>query len=157
LKSTDPGLLFNVAGMQQFKPYFQGATPRFPGYGVWHRVATSQKCMRAGGKDSDIENVGRTRRHHTFFEMLGNFSFGDYFKREASLWAWEFLTSPEWLGLDPDRLYVTVFTDDDEAYAIWTDVVGVPAERISRWGEEENFWPANAIKDDRQGPCGPCS
>src|SRR5690554_5565532 len=143
--------------MQQFKPYFQGATPRFPGYGVWHRVATSQKCMRAGGKDSDIENVGRTRRHHTFFEMLGNFSFGDYFKKEASLWAWEFLTSPEWLGLDPDRLYVTVFTDDDEAYDIWADVVGVPKERLSRWGEEENFWPANAIKDDRQGPCGPCS
>ncbi len=157
LKSTDPGLLFNVAGMQQFKPYFQGATPRFPGYGVWHRVATSQKCMRAGGKDSDIENVGRTRRHHTFFEMLGNFSFGDYFKKEASLWAWEFLTSEEWLGLDPERLYVTVFTDDDEAYDIWADVVGVPKERISRFGESENFWPANAIKDDRQGPCGPCS
>ncbi|MFA7460879.1 MAG: alanine--tRNA ligase [Trueperaceae bacterium] len=157
LKSSDPGLLFNVAGMQQFKPYFQGATPRFPGYGVWHRVATSQKCMRAGGKDSDIENVGRTRRHHTFFEMLGNFSFGDYFKKEASLWAWEFLTSEEWLGLDPERLYVTVFTDDDEAYDIWANVVGVPRERISRFGESENFWPANAIKDDRQGPCGPCS
>ncbi len=157
LKSTDPGLLFNVAGMQQFKPYFQGATPRFPGYGVWHRVATAQKCMRAGGKDSDIENVGRTRRHHTFFEMLGNFSFGDYFKKEASLWAWEFLTSPDWLGLDPERLYVTVFTDDDEAYDIWAKVVGVPEERISRWGEAENFWPANAIKDGRQGPCGPCS
>ena len=157
LKSTDPGLLFNVAGMQQFKPYFQGATPRFPGYGVWHRVATAQKCMRAGGKDSDIENVGRTRRHHTFFEMLGNFSFGDYFKREAITWAWEFLTSEEWLGLDPERLYVTVFTDDDEAYDIWANEVGVPKERISRWGEAENFWPANAIKDDRQGPCGPCS
>ncbi len=157
LKSTDPGLLFNVAGMQQFKPYFQGATPRFPGYGVWRRVATSQKCMRAGGKDSDIENVGRTRRHHTFFEMLGNFSFGDYFKREAAQWAWEFLTSKEWLGLDPERLYVTVFTDDDEAYDIWLNEVGVPAERLSRFGEDQNFWPANAIKDDRQGPCGPCS
>ena len=105
LKSDDPGLMFNVAGMQQFKPYFQGATPRFPGVeGVWPRVTTSQKCMRAGGKDSDIENVGRTRRHHTFFEMLGNFSFGDYFKREAITWAWEFLTSPEWLGLEPGRL-----------------------------------------------------
>ncbi len=157
LKSSDPGLLFNVAGMQQFKPYFQGATPRFPGYGVWHRVATAQKCMRAGGKDSDIENVGRTRRHHTFFEMLGNFSFGDYFKREAIAWAWEFLTSPEWLGLEAERLHVTVFIDDDEAYDIWLNEVGIPPERLSRWGEAENFWPANAIKDDRQGPCGPCS
>jgi alanyl-tRNA synthetase len=158
LKSDDPGLLFNVAGMQQFKPYFQGRTPRFPGFeGVHRRVATAQKCMRAGGKDSDIENVGRTRRHHTFFEMLGNFSFGDYFKREAIHWAWEFLTSSEWLGLEPERLYVTIFTDDDEAYAIWADEVGIPQARISRWGEAENFWPANAIKDERSGPCGPCS
>lgn len=158
LKSDDPGLMFNVAGMQQFKPYFQGATPRFPGVeGVWPRVTTSQKCMRAGGKDSDIENVGRTRRHHTFFEMLGNFSFGDYFKREAIAWAWEFLTSPEWLGLPPERLYATVFTDDDEAYDIWANEVGVPKERLSRFGEDQNFWPANAIKDERSGPCGPCS
>ena len=158
LKSDDPTLMFNVAGMQQFKAYFQGATPRFPGFeGVWPRVVTSQKCMRAGGKDSDIENVGRTRRHHTFFEMLGNFSFGDYFKSEAAAWAWEFLTDPAWLGLDPDRLWVTVFTDDDEAYRIWTEEVGVPAERVSRFGEAENFWPANAVKDGRSGPCGPCS
>ena len=157
LRSSDPGLLFNVAGMQQFKPYFQGATPHFPGYGTHHRVATSQKCMRAGGKDSDIENVGRTRRHHTFFEMLGNFSFGDYFKREAIHWAWEFLTSPDWLALEPERLHVTVFHDDDEAHDIWINEVGIPPERMSRWGEDENFWPANAIKDDRQGPCGPCS
>lgn len=158
LKSDDPGLLFSVAGMQQFKPYFQGATPIFPGYeGVWPRVTTSQKCMRAGGKDSDIENVGRTRRHHTFFEMLGNFSFGDYFKREAAMWAWEFLTSAEWLGLAPERLYVTVFTDDDEAYDIWLNEVGIPREHLSRFGEAENFWPANAIKDERSGPCGPCS
>ena len=158
LKSDDPALLFNVAGMQQFKPYFQGATPKFPGIeGVWRRVATAQKCMRAGGKDSDIENVGRTRRHHTFFEMLGNFSFGDYFKREAIHWAWEFLTSREWVGLDPDRLYVTVFLDDDEAYDIWTGEVGVPPERLSRWDEAENFWPANALKNEREGPCGPCS
>lgn len=158
LKSDDPGLMFNVAGMQQFKPYFQGATPRFPGVeGVWPRVTTSQKCMRAGGKDSDIENVGRTRRHHTFFEMLGNFSFGDYFKHEAITWAWEFLTSKEWLGLEPERLYATVFTDDDEAYAIWRDKVGIPEARLSRWGEGENFWPANAISDERSGPCGPCS
>ena len=158
LKSDDPGLMFNVAGMQQFKPYFQGATPRFPGVeGVWPRVTTSQKCMRAGGKDSDIENVGRTRRHHTFFEMLGNFSFGDYFKREAITWAWEFLTSPEWLGLEPGRLYITVFTDDDEAYNIWANEVGIPKDHLSRFGEDENFWPANAIKDERSGPCGPCS
>ena len=158
LKSDDPGLMFNVAGMQQFKPYFQGATPRFPGVeGIWPRVVTSQKCMRAGGKDSDIENVGRTRRHHTFFEMLGNFSFGDYFKREAISWAWEFLTSDEWLGLEPEKLYATVFTDDDEAYNIWRDEVGIPETRLSRFGESENFWPANAISDERSGPCGPCS
>jgi alanyl-tRNA synthetase len=158
LKSDDPGLMFNVAGMQQFKPYFQGATPVFEGHeGVWKRVVTSQKCMRAGGKDSDIENVGRTRRHHTFFEMLGNFSFGDYFKSEAAAWAWEFLTDPAWLGLDPERLHVTVFTEDDEAWDIWTQEVGVPESRMSRWGEAENFWPANAVKDGRSGPCGPCS
>ncbi len=158
LKSDDPTVMFNVAGMQQFKPYFQGATPRFPGVeGVWPRVTTSQKCMRAGGKDSDIENVGRTRRHHTFFEMLGNFSFGDYFKREAITWAWEFLTSKEWLGLEPEKLYITVFTDDDEAYDIWANEVGVPKDHLSRFGEDENFWPANAIKDERSGPCGPCS
>jgi alanyl-tRNA synthetase len=158
LKSNDPGLLFNVAGMQQFKPYFQGATPVFEGHpGVWKRVATSQKCMRAGGKDSDIENVGRTRRHHTFFEMLGNFSFGDYFKREASAWAWEFFTGSEWLGLDPERLFVTVYTDDDEAYDIWANEIGVPTSRLSRFGEADNFWPANAVKNGRSGPCGPCS
>ncbi len=158
LKSDDPGLMFNVAGMQQFKPYFQGQTPRFPGVeGVWPRVTTSQKCMRAGGKDSDIENVGRTRRHHTFFEMLGNFSFGDYFKREAIAWAWEFLTSEEWLGLEPEKLYITVFTDDDEAYDIWANEIGISKDHLSRFGEDENFWPANAIKDERSGPCGPCS
>ena len=158
LKSADPTLMFNVAGMQQFKPQFQGAPARFEGFeGEWKRVVTSQKCMRAGGKDSDIENVGRTRRHHTFFEMLGNFSFGDYFKAEAAAWAWEFLTSPEWLGLDPERLYVTVYQDDDEAWDIWTQQVGVPASRMSRWGEDQNFWPANAVKDGRSGPCGPCS
>ncbi len=158
LKSDDPALMFNVAGMQQFKTYFQGASPRFSGYeGLWPRVVTAQRCMRAGGKDSDIENIGRTRRHHTMFEMLGNFSFGDYFKREAAEWAWEFLTSPEWLGIDPERLYVTVFLDDDEAFDIWTQHVGVPAERLSRFGEKDNFWPANAIKDERSGPCGPCS
>ena len=158
LKGDDPTLLFNVAGMQQFKAYFQGATPKFPGYeGLWPRVVTAQRCMRAGGKDSDIENIGRTRRHHTMFEMLGNFSFGDYFKREAAQWAWEFFTSSQWLGLDPERLYVTVYNDDDEAYDIWLNEVRIPADHLSRFGEDENFWPANAIKDDRSGPCGPCS
>ena len=158
LKSDDPGLLFSVAGMQQFKPQFQGATPVFPGVeGVWPRVATSQKCMRAGGKDSDIENIGRTRRHHTFFEMLGNFSFGDYFKEGAISFAWELLTSEDWLGLDPERLYITVYNEDDEAYDLWHKTVGIPASRLSRFGEDENFWPANAISDERSGPCGPCS
>ena len=158
LKSDDAGLLFNVAGMQQFKPYFQGATPVFPGFeGTWPRVVTAQKCMRAGGKDSDIENIGRTRRHHTFFEMLGNFSFGDYFKEGAISFAWELLTGSDWLGLDPERLYITVYTDDDEAYDIWRNVIGIPEARLSRFGEDENFWPANAITDERSGPCGPCS
>ena len=158
LKSDDAGLLFNVAGMQQFKPYFQGATPVFPGFeGTWPRVVTAQKCMRAGGKDSDIENIGRTRRHHTFFEMLGNFSFGDYFKEGAISFAWELLTGSDWLGLDPERLYITVYTDDDEAYDIWRNVIDIPEARLSRFGEDENFWPANAITDERSGPCGPCS
>lgn len=154
LKSDDPTLMFTSAGMVQFKPYFLGATPKFAGHeGVWHRVTTAQKCLRI----NDIENVGRTLRHHSFFEMLGNFSFGDYFKSEASAWAWEFATSDEYLGLDPSRLYVTVYQDDDEAYAIWRDQVGVPEERISRWGEDENFWPANAVSHGPNGPCGPCS
>ena len=154
LKSDDPTLLFTSAGMVQFKPYFLGATPKFAGVdGVWHRVTTAQKCLRV----NDIENVGRTLRHHSFFEMMGNFSFGDYFKQEASQWAWEFLTSPDWLGLDPKRLYVTVYTEDDEAYKVWRDIVGVPEERISRWGEDENFWPANAVTEGPNGPCGPCS
>ncbi len=154
LKSDDPTLMFTSAGMVQFKPYFLGATPKFAGYeGVWHRVTTAQKCLRI----NDIENVGRTLRHHSFFEMLGNFSFGDYFKREACRWAWEFSTSEEWLGLDPDRLYVTVYEDDDEAFRIWRDEVGVPERRISRWGEDENFWPANAVTQGPNGPCGPCS
>jgi len=154
LKSDDPTLLFTSAGMVQFKPYFLGATPKFAGYeGVWPRVTTAQKCLRI----NDIENVGRTLRHHSFFEMMGNFSFGDYFKREAALWAWELLSSPEWLGLDPERLYVTIYLDDDEAYAVWANEVGVPKERISRWGEDENFWPANAVTAGPNGPCGPCS
>ncbi|CAN5896921.1 alanine--tRNA ligase [soil metagenome] len=154
LKSEDPTLLFTSAGMVQFKPYFLGATPKFAGFeGLWPRVTTAQKCLRVG----DIENVGRTLRHHSFFEMMGNFSFGDYFKEEAAQWAWEFLTSSEWMGLEPKRLYVTVYTDDDEAYAVWRDHVGVPEARISRWGEDENFWPASAVSQGPNGPCGPCS
>ncbi|MEX2541489.1 MAG: alanine--tRNA ligase [Trueperaceae bacterium] len=154
LRSEDPSLLFTSAGMVQFKPYFLGATPKFAGVeGVWHRVTTAQKCLRI----NDIENVGRTLRHHSFFEMMGNFSFGDYFKKEAAQWAWEFLTSDEWMGLDPERLYVTVYLDDDQAFDVWTKNVGVPASRVSRWGEDENFWPANAVTAGPNGPCGPCS
>lgn len=154
VKSDDPTLMFTAAGMVQFKPYFLGATPRFAGYdGIWHRVTTAQKCLRI----NDVENVGRTLRHHSFFEMLGNFSFGDYFKVEAAKWAWEFSTSKQWLGLDPERLYVTIYHDDDEAFKVWTEEVGVPADRISRWGEDENFWPANAVSEGPNGPCGPCS
>ena len=146
--------MFTSAGMVQFKPYFLGATPVFPGReGVWKRATTTQKCLRIG----DIENVGRTARHNSFFEMLGNFSFGDYFKQEAAAWAWEFLTSSEWLGLDANRLYVTVYLDDDEAYRVWTQVVGVPESHVSRFGEDENFWPAEAPSKGPNGPCGPCS
>ncbi len=154
IPEDDPSLLFTSAGMAPLKPYFLGAKPVFPGHeGEHRRVATCQECLRVG----DIENVGRTARHNTYFEMLGNFSFGDYFKKEAIQWAWEFLTDKRWLGLDPDRLWVTVYEDDDEAYAIWRDVVGVPEERIQRFGEDENFWPANAISEGPNGPCGPCS
>ncbi len=125
--------------------------------GTTARAASSQKCVRAGGKHNDLENVGFTRRHHTFFEMLGNFSFGDYFKREAIAYAWELLTSPQWFGIDPARLYVTVFEGDGavprdaEAYGFWLEV-GVPAERIFELGAKDNFW---AMGDT--GPCGPCS
>ena len=154
IPEDDPTLLFTVAGMAPLKPYFMGAKPVFPGHqGEHRRVVTCQKCLRVG----DIENVGRTARHNTFFEMLGNFSFGDYFKKEAIAWAWEFVTDSRWLGLEPERLYVTVYKDDDEAYAIWRDEVGVPEERISRWDEDENFWPANAISQGPNGPSGPCS
>jgi alanyl-tRNA synthetase len=157
LKSDDPTLMFNVAGMQQFKPYFQGATPRFPGFeGVWPRVVTSQKCMRAGGKDSDIENVGRTgaTTPSSRCSATSRSATTSSPRRRLGLGVPH---RPAWLGLDPDRLWVTVFTDDDEAYRIWTEEVGVPAERVSRFGEAENFWPANAVKDGRSGPCGPCS
>jgi len=142
---NDPTLLFANAGMNQFKDCFLGLEDR--GY---YRAASSQKCVRAGGKHNDLENVGRTARHHTFFEMLGNFSFGDYFKTEAIAFAWEFLTVE--MGLDKERLYVTVYQDDDEAADNWPLQEGVPRERIFRFGEKDNFW---AMGDT--GPCGPCT
>ena len=142
---NDPTLLFANAGMNQFKDCFLGMEDR--GY---YRAASSQKCVRAGGKHNDLENVGRTARHHTFFEMLGNFSFGDYFKKEAIAYAWEFLTVD--LKIDKSRLYVSVYTEDDEAADIWHVQQGVPRERIFRFGEKDNFW---AMGDT--GPCGPCS
>jgi len=142
---NDPTLLFTNAGMVQFKDVFLGSEKR-----KYDRAATSQRCVRAGGKHNDLENVGYTTRHHTFFEMLGNFSFGDYFKRDAIEYAWEFLT--ETLGLPPERLWVTVFNDDDEAADIWLKEIKVDPERFSRMGEKDNFW---AMGDT--GPCGPCS
>ncbi len=142
---NDPTLLFTNAGMVQFKDVFLGSDKR-----KYDRAATSQRCVRAGGKHNDLENVGYTSRHHTFFEMLGNFSFGDYFKREAIQYAWEFLT--ETLGLPEERLWVTVFNDDDEAADIWLKEMKVDPERFSRMGEKDNFW---AMGDT--GPCGPCS
>jgi alanyl-tRNA synthetase len=142
---NDPTLLFTNAGMNQFKDVFLGLEKR-----DYVRAVSSQKCVRAGGKHNDLENVGRTARHHTFFEMLGNFSFGDYFKKEAIGFAWEFLTKE--LGLSKDRLYVTVYNDDDEAAAIWHEQQGVPKERIYRFGEKDNFWSMGDT-----GPCGPCS
>lgn len=141
----DPTLLFTNAGMVQFKSLFLGAEKR--GY---RRAATSQKCVRAGGKHNDLENVGYTARHHTFFEMLGNFSFGDYFKKEAIAWAWELLTGE--YSLPVNKLWVSVYRDDNEAYEIWKKEIGVPADRIVRLGEKDNFW---AMGDT--GPCGPCS
>ena len=148
--ANDPTLLFTNAGMNQFKDVFLGAERR-----EYTRATTSQKCVRAGGKHNDLENVGFTRRHHTFFEMLGNFSFGDYFKKEAIAYAWELLTGV-W-GIDPARLYVTIFEGDaavprdDEAERYWMDV-GVPKERIFAMGAKDNFWQMGET-----GPCGPCS
>jgi len=142
---NDPTLLFTGAGMNQFKDEFLGRGRPLT------RVTTSQKCLRV----PDLENVGATPRHHTFFEMLGNFSFGDYFKKEAIPWEWEFFTSV--LGWDRERFVVTVFRDDEEAFKIWREIVGLPAERIYRFGEDENFWPASAPSSGPNGPCGPCS
>ena len=144
----DKSVLFTPAGMNQFKNQFLGIGPI-----DFTRATTCQKCLRTG----DISNVGVTAYHHTFFEMLGNFSFGDYFKKEAIHWAWEFLTSKKWLGLDGERLSVTVYLDDDEAYGIWHDEVKVPANRITRCDESENFWPASAPSQGPDGVCGPCS
>jgi alanyl-tRNA synthetase len=141
----DQTLLFTNAGMVQFKGVFLGEDKR-----DYVRATTCQKCVRAGGKHNDLENVGRTARHHTFFEMLGNFSFGDYFKREAITFAWEFLTKD--LRIDPARLIATVFTDDDDAFNLWKSIAGLPDERVLRLGEKDNFW---AMGDT--GPCGPCS
>ena len=154
IPANDPTLLFTNAGMNQFKDCFLGLEKR-----AYTRATTSQKCVRAGGKHNDLENVGYTARHHTFFEMLGNFSFGDYFKRDAITYAWEFLTSEKWLNLPKEKLWVTVYASDDEAYDIWTKEVGVPAERMVRIGDNkgapyasDNFW---AMGDT--GPCGPCT
>ncbi|MEE0179273.1 MAG: alanine--tRNA ligase-related protein, partial [Oscillospiraceae bacterium] len=148
IPQNDASLLLINSGMAPMKPFFTGEQepPR-------HRVTTCQKCIRTG----DIENIGHTARHGTYFEMLGNFSFGDYFKTEAIHWAWEFLTSPEWVGLDPNRLYPSVFAGnettpaDDEAFRIWHEEIGIPEDRIFKFGKEDNFW------EHGSGPCGPCS
>jgi alanyl-tRNA synthetase len=144
----DPSVLFTPAGMNQFKDHFLGKVKL-----EFTRATTCQKCLRTG----DIDNVGRTAYHHTFFEMLGNFSFGDYFKREAINWAWEFLTSEAWLGIDPQRLSVSVYQDDDQAAEVWMRDIGLPPARIERMDEYENFWPAGAPSDGPDGVCGPCS
>ena len=143
--SNDETLLFTNAGMVQFKDVFLGTETK-----NFKRAATSQRCIRAGGKHNDLENVGYTLRHHTFFEMLGNFSFGDYFKEDAIKFAWEFLT--EELKLDKEKLWITVYKDDDEAEEIWKNIIGIDSARIARLGDDDNFWSMGDT-----GPCGPCS
>ncbi len=152
--ANDPTLLFTNAGMNQFKDCFLGLEKR-----AYTRATTAQRCVRAGGKHNDLENVGFTARHHTFFEMLGNFSFGDYFKEDAIKFAWEFLTSPQWMNLPKEKLMVTVYAEDDEAYDIWNKQMGIPAEKIVRIGDNkgaryasDNFWVMGPT-----GPCGPCT
>ena len=150
--ANDPTLLFTNAGMNQFKDVFLGVEKR-----DYSRATTSQKCVRAGGKHNDLENVGFTNRHHTFFEMLGNFSFGDYFKKDAIAYAWELVTSPQWFAIPKDKLFVTIFRGegavprDSEAYDLWL-AQGVAKERIYEFGSKENFWQMGD-----SGPCGPCS
>lgn len=151
---NDPTLLFTNAGMNQFKDTFLGLEKR-----DYSRATSSQKCVRAGGKHNDLDNVGYTARHHTFFEMLGNFSFGDYFKPDAIVFAWEFLTSDKWLALPQDKLYVTIYATDDEAFDIWHNTIGLAPERIIRIGDNkggahqsDNFWMMGDT-----GPCGPCT
>src|SRR5437764_10701976 len=150
--ANDPTLLFTNAGMNQFKDVFLGLERR-----DYNRATTSQKCVRAGGKRNDLENVGFTHRHHTFFEMLGNFSFGDYFKKEAIAYAWELVTSKDWYGIDKNKLYATIFEGqghiprDADAEQFWLEV-GAPKERVFAMGMKDNFW---AMGDT--GPCGPCS
>ena len=145
IPANDETLLFTNAGMVQFKDVFLGTETK-----NYVRATSSQRCIRAGGKHNDLENVGYTLRHHTFFEMLGNFSFGDYFKEEAILFAWEFLTKI--LKIETDKLWISVFKDDDEAELIWLNKIGVDKSRIIRLGEEDNFWSMGET-----GPCGPCS
>ena len=154
IPGNDPTLLFTNAGMVQFKDCFLGQDQRSS-----TRAVSSQRCVRAGGKHNDLENVGYTARHHTFFEMLGNFSFGDYFKEDAIKFAWEFLTSPQWLNLPKEKLLVTVYAEDDEAFDIWNQKMGIPAEKIIRIGDNkgsryasDNFWQMGDT-----GPCGPCT
>ena len=145
IPGNDPTLLFTNAGMVQFKDVFLGREER-----PYVRAASSQRCVRAGGKHNDLENVGYTARHHTFFEMLGNFSFGDYFKREAIEFAWDFLTRV--LGVSPSKLWVTVYDQDAEAEKIWLEVIGVDPNRLTRIGTKDNFWSMGDT-----GPCGPCT
>ena len=150
--ANDPTLLFTNAGMNQFKDVFLGLEKR-----DYRRATTSQKCVRAGGKHNDLENVGFTNRHHTFFEMLGNFCFGDYFKKDAIAYAWELVTSPEWYGMPPEQLYGTIFKGEERRAARRRSLralarPGVPAERIFEMGMKDNFWPMGDT-----GPCGPCS